>query len=69
LAATDDSKLAQVKKDAERMKAVGEIVIQLFRTSTPVKKSFGANAELENNVTSPVHEKALKGDAKSHSTS
>ena len=69
LAATDDSKLAHVKEDAKRMKAIGEIIINVFRKASHIKQYFTTHAGFDSSATSPVHEKALKGDAKSHSIS
>lgn len=69
--ATDDSKLANVCEDMRRMDQVGEIVVKIYRggkiedidgnPATPAVNLGGAETS--------VHEKALKGGAKSHSAS
>jgi hypothetical protein len=67
LIATDDAKLASMKQDSELVKSVGEISVRVYRKSEAVHSNDqnprpGTGSE----VVSEVHEKALKGQAKSH---
>jgi hypothetical protein len=69
--ATDDAKLADVKEDMERIEEVGEIIVKIYRGGEAEDKTKTAIAGILKlpGVDDTVHEKALKGDAKSHSTS
>jgi len=61
----DESKLVSVKTDAEHMKEVGEILVEGWRAS--FKPSESTTNDIDSS-TVKIHEKALKGQAKSHST-
>ncbi|KAL2063579.1 hypothetical protein VTL71DRAFT_5384 [Oculimacula yallundae] len=70
----EDEKLKDIKKDTQRMNEVGEIVVTVHRsgpakmdTAMPVAVA-AANAAIQT-TNAKVHEKALKGQAKSHSVS
>ncbi|TGO36563.1 hypothetical protein BHYA_0121g00240 [Botrytis hyacinthi] len=73
ITSTDDSKLASIRVDAARMSVVGEIVVTVHRRG---KRSLAekqlrildAFKKLAANSSASVHEKALKGQAMSHST-
>ncbi|KAF7939035.1 uncharacterized protein EAE98_001371 [Botrytis deweyae] len=70
---TDDSKLASIKEDATRLSGVGEIVVKVHRRGEKIRsknQSKRLNAPKKLAADSPVlvHEKALKGQAMSHST-
>lgn len=72
--ASDDDKLDQVEEDTQRVKGVGEIIVQVFRKSAGVKTNHRNNrpprlGRIPKTFTSTVHEKALKGESQSHSTS
>lgn len=69
--ATDDDKLAEVCEDMKRIENVGEIVIKIHRggESKDTTTTYSANRANQRGVEDEVHEKALKGDAKSHSMS
>jgi hypothetical protein len=66
--ATDDGKLADVKKDSETIEDVGVIQIKVFRQSESVPWTPTDIDLPELHGSSKIHEKALKGQAKSHST-
>ncbi|KAE9368742.1 hypothetical protein N431DRAFT_494137 [Stipitochalara longipes BDJ] len=63
----DDVKLADVKQDMERIEEIGEIIVKIFRGG-PAEATEETNTNILNlrSMNGPVHEKALKGDAKSH---
>ena len=69
LLATDDEHLKNISKDAKKIYGVGEIILKVFN-SGPITTTFDSNSS-PSKVLGPstVHEKALKGQAKSHSTS
>ncbi|PVH81478.1 hypothetical protein DL98DRAFT_369823, partial [Cadophora sp. DSE1049] len=70
LSAMDDEKLRDVKEDAKRIGQVGEISIVFHRCSEPTPvRSPGSQSEAGTTGTAAVHEKALKGQAKTHTTS
>lgn len=67
--ATDDEQLDTLRSDIKVMGQVGEIVVKVLRRTEA--KVIGRKIEQENLLSdnrSKVHEKALKGQAKSHST-
>ena len=67
--ATDDEQLDTLRSDIKAMGQVGEIVVKVLRRTEA--KVIGRKIEQENLLSdnrSKVHEKALKGQAKSHST-
>ncbi|KAF8860115.1 hypothetical protein BDZ45DRAFT_649240 [Acephala macrosclerotiorum] len=65
---TDDSKLKDVKKDSEVVGKVGEIQVKVYRAAQPIELKSNALAEdVATSLGAKVHEKALKGEAKSHS--
>ena len=68
--AIDDSKLTDVKKDMKYIDKVGEITVKVYRggETESISGISGRNTKLGRRASS-VHEKALKGQAKSHSTS
>lgn len=58
--------------EASDMKKAGEIIVKILRAGTPVVARPEAGAPLGDAAHMPdaqVHEKALKGEAKSHTTS
>jgi hypothetical protein len=68
--ATDDEQLDTLRSDIKAMGQVGEMVVKVLRRTEA--KVIGRKIEQENLLSdnpSKVHEKALKGQAKSHSTS
>ncbi|KAF7919623.1 hypothetical protein EAE99_008475 [Botrytis elliptica] len=70
---TDDSKLASIKEDATRLSVVGEIVVEVHRRGERTRsknqsKRLNASKKLAAGSSKSVHEKALKGQAISHST-
>ncbi|KAF7888086.1 uncharacterized protein EAF02_002627 [Botrytis sinoallii] len=70
---TDDSKLASIKEDATRMSVVGEIVVKVYRRGERTRsKNQSKRLNVPKNLAAvsseSVHEKALKGQAMSHST-
>jgi len=68
--ATEDSKLADLAEDTQRVKGIGEIVIKVFRKREPVRKPYAnSQSSARGDDMEAVHEKALKGEAKSHSVS
>jgi hypothetical protein len=69
--AMDDDNLANVQEDRKRIQDVGEIVVKVYRggeTKDVTRTTPARNVDLRS-VGDKVHEKALKGDAKSHSAS
>jgi hypothetical protein len=67
----DDSRLDQVKHDEERIATIGEITVQVFRKSEPQRSTTISRKPVSLSIDnlSEVHEKALKGEAKSHAVS
>ncbi|RAL68253.1 hypothetical protein DID88_008953 [Monilinia fructigena] len=66
----DDSKLASIKEDAERLSGAGEIIVKVYRRGAK-RLSHGSSLSHRNlniDTSNAVHEKALKGRALSHST-
>jgi len=60
----DDDALAKVKDDAARISKVGEIVVEIYRNSTPI---WGPKSKIQEGVGDyevGIHEKALKGQPK-----
>ncbi|KAF7943747.1 uncharacterized protein EAE97_005817 [Botrytis byssoidea] len=73
ITSTDDSKLASIKEDATRLSVVREIVVKVYRRGERTRainqsKRPDAFQKLAADSSASVHEKALKGHAKSHST-
>jgi len=69
--AMDDDKLANVREDMKRIQDVGEIIVKVYKggeTKDVTRTTTARNVDLRS-VGDKVHEKALKGDAKSHSAS
>jgi len=68
---SDDSKLAQLKEDSERVRGIGEILVKVYRTFNVVKQQARTSYQRDfgTRLSTSVHEKALKGEAKSHSIS
>jgi len=67
--ATDDSKLARIKQDTKRIGQIGEIKLTVYRASLDTlcqDQHTRDNAHISD--LSHIHERALKGQAKSHST-
>jgi hypothetical protein len=62
-------KLSSVKDDAKRIGEVGEISIWVFRKTTAIISKNITNYSFGSNLDGAVHEKALKGQPKSHGTS
>ncbi|KAF8857647.1 hypothetical protein BDZ45DRAFT_744153 [Acephala macrosclerotiorum] len=68
----DDDKLKEVKQDSERIEKVGEITVKFYRAdaSPEVQKDSKVARDPSSELSqSSVHEKALKGQAKSHQVS
>lgn len=65
----NEKNIQTIKEDIGRMKNVGEIALHVFRASEtrPSTCRIGNDGLLFSKKVE-VHEKALKGDAKSHST-
>ncbi|KAH9207285.1 hypothetical protein DL95DRAFT_396184 [Leptodontidium sp. 2 PMI_412] len=63
---TDDAKLKDIKEDSEHMNEVGEIAFRIWRSSEARPREAHNYTELAG--AKAVHEKALKGQAKSHTT-
>ncbi len=61
----DESKLVSVRTDAEDVKEVGEILVEVWRTS--LKPCQGTTTDIDSSAVK-IHEKALTRQAKSHST-
>ena len=67
LVAMDDAKLASIMQDSKLVKSVGEICLWVYRKSEAVcSKDQNPRLKTDPEVVSEVHEKALKGQAKSH---
>ena len=67
--ANDDDKLESIKRDAKGIKSAGEITVKVFRASEATKSENSAiKTDLSGFEAKSVHEKALKGQATSHST-
>jgi hypothetical protein len=69
--AMDDDKLATVQEDMKRIQEVGEIIVKVYKggeIKDTTRTSTTNNIDLHS-VGDKVHEKALKGDPKSHSAS
>ena len=67
----DDDKLATVQEDMKRIQEVGEIIVKVYKggeIKDTTRTSTTNNIDLHS-VGDKVHEKALKGDPKSHSAS
>ena len=71
LLGTDDDKLAQVNDDMKRVQEVGEVIVKIYRGSkaTDITETTNAKSIDSSAMANKFHEKALKGDPKSHSTS
>jgi hypothetical protein len=68
--ATDDSKLGDLNKDMKFIDKVGEITIKFYRCGEATDTTKDATAhDVNTKIASQIHEKALKGQAKSHTTS
>lgn len=65
----DDDKVKDIKKDAKRIDEVGDILVVVHRASLPIVDTASVPKPQETLATAKVHEKALKGQAKSHTTS
>jgi hypothetical protein len=68
--ATDDSYLVDVNKDKESIHKVGEITVRIYRGGefVDLPDYCAADDEISLDGISTVHEKALKGQAKSRRT-
>lgn len=66
--ATNDDKLESIKNDATRIKRAGEITVKVFRASEATEIENRRNKKCGEFEPKSVHEKALKGQATSHST-
>lgn len=64
---SDDAMLASVEADSKSMKDVGEIEVKIYRAIQP-QVALGTEFSLDSKSFN-VHERALKGQAKSHNTS
>ncbi|PQE27999.1 hypothetical protein CJF32_00005767 [Rutstroemia sp. NJR-2017a WRK4] len=66
--AHDDPRLFGIEKDIENVEKMGEITVQIHRRAATVKSSKSRTNTFEFSEPAMVHEKALKGEAKSHGT-
>jgi hypothetical protein len=71
LIASETADATKIQNERDRMSKVGEIVVQVHRTSEVVliPKTSRAIRGPSNNFDNDVNEKALKGEAKSHGAS
>jgi len=67
--ASDDHKLADVHEDMKRIDQVGEITVHIYRAGVAMANLDYVSRDLDGDAVSKVHEKALKGQAKSHAIS
>lgn len=67
--ASDDHKLADVHEDMKRIDQVGEITVHVYRAGVATLDPDYVSRDIDGDAVSEVHEKALKGQAKSHATS
>lgn len=65
----DDAMLANVKEDATKIESVGLIRVEVFRGSASERKEMFHDPSVAIGLAAEVHEKALKGQAKSHGVS
>jgi hypothetical protein len=64
--ATEDAKLVSVSTDAKRMGVIGEIMVKLYRAECYEREGKKVvHQKLLSKGPEEVHEKALKGQAKS----
>ncbi|ESZ96956.1 hypothetical protein SBOR_2638 [Sclerotinia borealis F-4128] len=68
ITSVDDAKLASVKEDAQRLSVVGEIIVKLYRRGEKLRVLNESKSREKLDRETHVHEKALKGQAMSHST-
>lgn len=62
--------MKDLKKDSELLGKVGEIEVKVHRCSDGTElRDYEVAEDKSSSIGSKVHEKALKGDAKSHSVS
>jgi hypothetical protein len=67
LIAMDDTKLASIKSDSKLVKNFGEICLRVYRRSEAIRsKNQNPKVETGSKLIPEIHEKALKGQAKSH---
>ncbi|KUJ24191.1 uncharacterized protein LY89DRAFT_679393 [Mollisia scopiformis] len=64
---TDDDKLRDVKKDAETIGSIGEIEVKVYRCNAISEVDAYLPLDAPTSLSTKVHEKALKGNSKSHS--
>jgi hypothetical protein len=65
----DDDKMYNIETDAARLKEVGEISVWVYRQSDVQQiGSMGNRRDQFGLKEDTIHEKALKGQAKSHTT-
>jgi hypothetical protein len=57
-----------VHEDIKRIDQVGEITVHVYRGGMAIPKFDPVAKDLDGEAVSEVHEKALKGQAKSHVT-
>ena len=67
--AADDDKLRDIKEDSKRMDKVGQISVVFHRSSEPTATRPPSSRRDFTAAIANVHEKALKGQAKTHTTS
>lgn len=68
LLAVHDDKIYDLKQDIARISEVGEIAVWVYRESNVQPKGMMENRDFLGMGEDAVHEKALKGQAKSHGT-
>ena len=67
--ASDEASMQQVKEDIGRLSNVGEILVKIHRQEIGVQVQDPYTCKSSGMATSKVHEKVLKGEAKTHGTS
>jgi hypothetical protein len=66
--AYEDLKLSSIEKSTGKFEEMGEIAVEIYRRTAAIKSSVGEMKTFNFSEPRAVHEKALKGQAKSHST-
>ena len=66
LFSADDDHSTSVKEDSGLVAEVGNVIVRVYRVNGGQKTTFEPNLAFEQANYSKVHEKALKGEEKSH---
>ena len=71
--ASEDVDTAKIREDKVRLSKVGEIMVMVHRyragPASTKRRRYKGGKDLNDEYDSAVHEKALKGEAKSHGVS